>query len=285
MLPFLKWAGGKRWLFESQQYSLPFFTGTYFEPFLGGGAVFFNTLPNRSHLSDTNKYLIETYQSIKENPHNVEKLLKNHANSHNKDYYYTIRSKNYDNKYERSAKFIYLNRTCWNGLYRENQKGEFNVPIGTKDTVIFGNDDFSSWSNAMKNSEIVAEDFENSINRSKEGDFIFADPPYTVKHNMNGFVKYNQHIFAWEDQVRLRDSLKRAYERGVTFALTNADHESIRDLYSDFPPPRQLSRYSVISGKAQYRSQSTELLVIGTPFPKLHNEMQDQAESPEIVGA
>jgi len=265
MQPFLKWAGGKRWLFESQQYKIPKFEGVYHEPFLGGGAVFFNVEPQRSVLSDANSNLIETYQAIKEEPDNVIKELEEHQKKHSKEYYYKVRSSKPKKTYKRAAKFIYLNRTCWNGLYRENKKGEFNVPIGTKNTVLFENDNFKKWSNSLKNSSLLNCDFEENINKTKKGDFIFADPPYTVKHNMNGFVKYNQCIFAWEDQVRLRDSLTRAWERGVSFALTNADHESIRELYSDFNHQKKLYRHSVISGQAKFRAKSTELLIIGTP--------------------
>lgn len=263
MKPFLKWAGGKRWLFESGQFAAPTFEGRYIEPFVGGGAVFFEIMPERAILADANIRLIELYQVIRDDCKTFEKLLKTHASMHSKDYYYLIRSRKCQTPHTRAAQFLYLNRTCWNGLYRENKKGEFNVPIGTKDSVLFASDDFDAWSEALSGVDIVHRDFEKTIDQAKEGDFLFVDPPYTVRHNMNGFVKYNQTIFAWEDQIRLKNALQRAATRGANFVMTNADHESIRDLYSGFGVSTQLARNSVIAGSSQHRSRSTELMIAG----------------------
>lgn len=261
--PFLKWAGGKRWLFESKQFTLPCFTGRYIEPFLGGGAVFFENQPRNAILSDSNARLMELFTVIRDELTEFERLLRQHANAHSKSYYYALRSQQLDQPVSRAAQFLYLNRTCWNGLYRENLRGQFNVPIGTKQTVIFQTDDFLAWSEALQETLLLHRDFEVAIDEAVEGDFVFVDPPYTVRHNMNGFVKYNQNIFAWSDQIRLRDALLRASERGVLFAMTNADHESIRELYFGLGKQHQLERYSVIAGKAACRGQSTELLIVG----------------------
>ena len=251
-------------MFESGQFSLPEFEGRYIEPFLGGGAVFFEARPKEALLSDTNRRLIELYTVIRDQPEEFERLLRQYAASNSKDskdYYYEIRSKRLRKPVTRAAQFMYLNRTCWNGLYRENRRGQFNVPIGTKQTVIFPDDDFKAWSRALKNATLVQQDFEMTIEMAQTGDFLFVDPPYTVRHNMNGFVKYNQNIFAWEDQIRLRNVLSRAVDRGVKFAMTNADHESVRELYNGFGEHIQLGRYSVIAGDSSHRSQSTELLI------------------------
>lgn len=261
--PFLKWAGGKRWLFSSGQFSLPNFKGRYYEPFLGGGAVFFETQPRNAILSDSNERLIELYIAIRDELEEFERLLRGHARYHSKDYYYELRGKKLRKPITRAAQFLYLNRTCWNGLYRENLKGQFNVPIGTKQTVIFETDNFLGWSRALADTRLQYCDFEKAIDEADEGDFIFVDPPYTVRHNLNGFVKYNQNIFSWEDQIRLRDALNRATERGVSFAMTNADHECVRNLYAKFEQHQKLGRHSVIAGRTAYRLQSTELLVIG----------------------
>lgn len=263
MRPFLKWAGGKRWLFESRQFATPSFAGRYIEPFVGGGAVFFEAMPKRAVLADANARLIELYIVIRDECEAFETLMKRHAASHSKDHYYTVRSRRCGKPVTRAAQFLYLNRTCWNGLYRENKKGEFNVPIGTKENVLFPNDNFEEWSKALTSTEIFHQDFEATIDQAKEGDFVFVDPPYTVRHNMNGFVKYNQNIFAWDDQIRLRDALERAASRGTKFAMTNADHESIRDLYDGFGMQSQLGRHSVIAGNPNHRSHSTELLITG----------------------
>lgn len=259
--PFLKWAGGKRWLFESGQFSLPEFKGRYFEPFLGGGAVFFETQPKNPILSDSNSRLIELYTVIRDDLVELERQLRKHAQQHCKEYYYETRSKEFKKPAARAAQFLYLNRTCWNGLYRENLKGQFNVPIGTKQTVILESDNFLAWSKALQGSRLECRDFEVAIDDADEGDFVFVDPPYTVRHNVNGFVKYNQNIFAWDDQMRLCNALRRAAQRGVSFAMTNADHASIKELYKGFGSHKRLSRYSVIAGGSKHRSPTTELLV------------------------
>lgn len=261
MRPFLKWAGGKRWLFESDQFVLPNYSGRYFEPFLGGGAVFFSCQPSMAILSDANAKLIELYVVVRDNVEELVNHLRQHALFHCKEYYYEVRERLFFTPVERAAQFLYLNRTCWNGLYRENLRGKFNVPIGTKQTVIFDSDDFPAWSRALSDCWIECRDFEAAIEESDAGDFVFVDPPYTVRHNMNGFVKYNQNIFAWKDQVRLRDALARAADRGVQFAMTNADHESVRELYTGFGTHRELVRHSVIAGSSKHRARSTELLV------------------------
>jgi DNA adenine methylase len=263
MQPFLKWAGGKRWLFKNGDFCLPEINQNYIEPFLGGGAVFFHLQPQNALLSDANGRLIELYQVIRDDHLSFKDLLADHAQGHSKEYYYETRQTKFETKLERAAQFMYLNRTCWNGLYRENKKGQFNVPIGTKDAVLLPNDDFKGWSKALRGKQLKCQDFEKSIDAAKDGDVIFVDPPYTVRHNMNGFVKYNQNIFAWEDQVRLRSALERAGERGAKFIMTNADHESIRDLYKNFGQHQQLSRHSVIAGKSAHRAKSTELMVSG----------------------
>ena len=260
--PFLKWAGGKRWLFTGNQFVLPTFGGRYVEPFLGGGAVFFHMQPSDAILGDSNRRLIELYTAIRDDVGRFEGHLRRHARLHSRDYYYQVRGRRLIQSITRAAQFLYLNRTCWNGLYRENLKGEFNVPIGTKETVVFDSDDFGAWSRALAPATFVCRDFEAVIDESRAGDFVFADPPYTVRHNVNGFVRYNQNIFAWDDQVRLRDALRRAVERGVSFAMTNADHESIRRLYGGLGEQRRLSRHSVIAARPADRLASTELLVV-----------------------
>src|SRR5699024_9439870 len=115
----------------------------------------------------------------------------------------------------RAARFIYLNRTCWNGLYRVNKQGKFNVPIGTKVNVRLESDNFMLTSDILKKVDLLISDFENIVDGALEDDFVFADPPYTVAHNNNGFIKYNEKLFSWSDQVRLRDAIIRARERGV----------------------------------------------------------------------
>ena len=259
--PFLKWAGGKRWLTGKTAFLPTSIQGRYIEPFLGSGAVFFRLRPARALLSDVNAALIEVYQAIQADHERVIDYLRVHAAKHNEDYYYQVRQMTCRNEFSRAAQFIYLNRTCWNGLYRVNRQGVFNVPIGTKTKVMLDDDDFADIARALRNSEVVVADFEQQINRAVAGDFIFADPPYTVRHKHNGFIKYNENLFKWEDQVRLRDALLRAKSRGARILLTNADHESVRSLYQSDFALTELSRYSAISGASKSRGSYSELLI------------------------
>lgn len=258
--PFLKWAGGKRWLVSSQEEIAPTKFARYLEPFLGSAAVFFHLAPSNGILSDKNSELINAYTAIRDNWRAVDKELRKHQSAHSKAYYYEERSRRRQTPHTRAAQFIYLNRTCWNGLYRVNLKGEFNVPKGTKSQVILDTDDFETVAKRLKKVSIRCADFAATIASAKKGDFLFVDPPYTVKHNMNGFVKYNENIFSWDDQLRLSISLYDAHKRGVYFSMTNADHESVRELYSEFEKSA-LPRKTILAGKSEARGKTSELFV------------------------
>jgi len=259
--PFLKWAGGKRWLVERYASYLDVDYKRFIEPFLGSGAVFFRLMPDSALLCDKNEQLIETYSAIRDEWWLVERYLQGHHRKHSKEYYYEMRSKVLRSPATRAAQFIYLNRTCWNGLYRVNLAGKFNVPIGTKNNAVLSSDDFSYVSELLKSTELVAGDFDSVISRAGVGDFVFVDPPYTVKHNFNGFVKYNESIFSWEDQVRLRDSVVSAASRGAKVIVTNACHDSIKDIYSGVGEIATLSRSSVIAGKSIARGKYDEVVI------------------------
>ncbi len=224
--------------------------------------MFFGLAPTTAILSDANADLIRTYQAIKDDWRTVVRLLGKHHKHHSAEYYYKVRQNKPSTAAGQAAHFIYLNRACWNGLYRVNRKGEFNVPIGTKDWILSPDDDFMSISSALSEVSLRSGDFEEVINLATSGDFIFVDPPYTVAHNFNGFVKYNDQIFSWADQVRLRNSIERAAARGATVVMTNADHPSISELYAELRSPRILNRHSVISGKSTHRRKTTEALYV-----------------------
>ncbi len=261
--PFLKWAGGKRWLISQPDFPTPPSYTRYVEPFLGSGAVFFHLQPDKALLSDANAGLIHLYEVIRDQPSALLFEMKRHHSRHSKEYYYEVRARKHRSKLKKSAQFLYLNRTCWNGLYRVNSKGEFNVPKGTKDTVLFDTDDFVAVSDLLSNADIRCSDFEAVIDETGEGDFVFVDPPYTVQHNYNNFLKYNEKIFSWDDQIRLRDAVGRAIQRGVMIAVTNADHQAVRELYSKVGSYFQLHRQSVLAGKATKRGATTEALFLG----------------------
>jgi DNA adenine methylase len=180
---------------------------------------------------------------------------------HSNDFYYTIRGVKEADPLQRAIRFIYLNRTCFNGLYRVNQKGEFNVPIGTKTDVVLPDDDFQEWARALRYVDLETSDFEEMIDKAGAGDIVFADPPYTVSHNQNCFLKYNETLFSWNDQVRLARTLARADRRGVTVIATNANHASVRELYEEHFEIRTISRASNIAAAAGKRGSYEEIII------------------------
>ena len=263
--PFLRWAGGKRWFVQSHANLLPTKINRYIEPFLGSGAVFFHLRPKSAILGDTNEDLINTYQAVKENWRLVYHYLQRHQRMHTPEYYYRVRNSKLRSSYSRAAQFIYLNRTCWNGVYRVNEKGKFNVPIGDRSSVIFEDDCFEEISRALKGAELKTDDFESFINIAQKGDFIFVDPPYTVLHNNNAFIKYNEKLFSWYDQERLFLALKRAKSRGANIVGTNAYHEGLRNLYEGNFHTFPVSRNSGISSNGESRGKYDELLIMTEP--------------------
>lgn len=261
VVPFLKWAGGKRWLVEQHSSLFPQKFNCYIEPFLGSGSVFFYLTPSRAILSDSNAELISCYNQIKSCPVELNELLSEHHENHCTDYYYKIRATYFTSEAERAAKFLYLNRTCFNGIYRVNLKGEFNVPMGTKTNVVMKSDDFRGVSKRLENALIVQGDFADSMKHATEGDFVYVDPPYTVQHNTNGFLKYNEKIFSWNDQVRLKEQVVAAASRGASVIVSNAAHESVIELYEGVGNITKLSRASVLSGGTKGRGRYEEILV------------------------
>ena len=192
MLPFLKWPGGKRWFVANHAHLFPDVPGVYIEPFLGAGSVFFHLGPKRAILGDSNEDLVDAYSGLRDDCHAVEAALTEHELNHCEAYYYHVRESRPRTMAAKAARFIYLNRTCFNGIYRVNLDGKFNVPKGTKDTIIFDEDDFEGISILLQNATIRVSDFEGLIDGANQGDLVFADPPYTVRHNSNAFIKYNE---------------------------------------------------------------------------------------------
>lgn len=259
--PPLKWAGGKRWLARSYSWLFPECYDRYLEPFFGGGAVFFALKPGSAVLSDKNARLVATYEAIRDDPDGVSRALQAYADRHSDEFYYTARATPETEAVKEAARFLYLNRTCWNGLYRVNLKGEFNVPRGTKNTVMLPTDDFNAVSNALLNAELSTADFSETLSQAGEGDFVFIDPPYTVAHNNNGFLKYNEDIFSWADQERLKREAVAAADRGASVLVLNAHHDSVSQLYSDAGTPHVVKRHSVISSTSAHRKGVEELAV------------------------
>lgn len=259
--PFLKWPGGKRWLIEKYPELLPAtLKGRYIEPCVGGGAMFFRLQPADAVLSDLCDDLIAVYRAIRNQPSDVLSLLRNHAHAHSVDYYYRVRNECPINLAPRAARLLYLNKTCFNGIYRVNRQGKFNVPIGSRSCDVAPKEIMIA-SQALKGALIKRADFASVLDDAQKGDFAFVDPPYTVSHNSNGFVKYNDVLFSWNDQKRLHDCLQRARSRGVRILLTNANHQSIRDLYKRGFTQTVVSRFSSVAASTEKRTRFDELVI------------------------
>jgi DNA adenine methylase len=259
--PFLKWPGGKRWLVHQYASLFPLQYSRYFEPFLGGGAVFFHLTPQRALLSDTNRELVNAYECLKKHVHVIEKCLASLQHKHCESLYYRIRATRPTNPIEQAVRFLYLNRTCFNGIYRVNLKGEFNVPIGTKDRVAYPEGYLQGIATCLRSASIRIADFEKTIDKAGADDFVFVDPPYTVMHNNNNFVKYNANLFSWTDQIRLASAVKRAARRGAALMISNADHRSVRELYRDFGTHHRVDRSSILAADMLHRRTTTELVI------------------------
>ncbi len=259
---FLKWAGGKNWLIKDYSYLIPKKFERYIDPFLGGGSVYFYLEPQKAILSDVNSELITTYLAIQKDWRKTYRKLQEHQRRHNDKYFYEIRSKHPREMTSIAARMIYLNRTCFNGIYRVNRNGEFNVPRGSKNNVLTGNEKFDQRSLLLKNALIKCSDFEQTIDEAKEGDLLFCDPPYAILDEQS-FVGYTKDIFDWNDQIRLANALKSAKNRGVKILMTNVSHSSVQELYNQMDGFSliELTRFSGVSGKSSGKKQYPELII------------------------
>ncbi len=262
MLSFLKWAGGKRWLTPLIKDRLPEYK-TYYEPFVGSGCLFFALEPPKSVLSDTNPDLINCYKQVKRHCDTVIKILK--RLQVDKDTYYKIRDHSYSKAdyIKRAAYFIYLNKTCWNGLYRVNNKGNFNVPSGnlTKDKLVYQEEHLRQASRLLKNSKIVCADFEDVVKDAQKEDLVYFDPPYVTSHLKNGFIKYNSKLFSQIDELRLSKYAASLSNRGAYVIVSNAAHPMIKELYDGQFYKNEISRFSGIAADPARRESFLELLV------------------------
>jgi DNA adenine methylase len=265
--PFLKWAGGKQWLSPTAPALAPKkFSGRYYEPFLGGGAFFFALEPAKATLTDLNEDLITTYNAVANHLDSVIKLLVTYP--YEKGFFERIRSLKPQSHTEVAARFIYLNRTCWNGLYRVNQNGEFNTPFGRYvNPTICDHGRLKRASALLHRARIRCSDFENAVSTAKKGDFVYFDPPYITKHAHNGFLKYNAPLFSWEDQRRLAAVSKQLSAAGVFVLISNSAHESVQKLYSGFMK-HIVMRRSLIGGSNDVRGWADESLISSYPLIK-----------------
>lgn len=259
--PFLKWAGGKGKLLSQYQPFFPRRFQTYYEPFLGGGAVFFHLHPNQAVLSDINPALVNVYQCVKSDVEAVIQRLQEHQRQHREEYYYWMRSQHTGNQVEQAARFLYLNKTCFNGLYRENSKGQFNVPMGRyKNPTICNPDLLRAAASALQATQIQVQPFNTVLEQAQADDFVYFDPPYHPLSVTSNFTAYSRHSFSADDQICLRDTVAQLAQRGVQVMLSNSDCPFVRDLYRDFPI-HTIWATRAINSNAKRRGKIREVLV------------------------
>lgn len=265
-MPFLKWPGGKRWFIKKYRNLFPDQFNRYIEPFVGG-SVFFSLQANDALIADINPELINTYIVMRDNPEELKQLLLQHQEKHDAEYYYKIRDSIQTHSIEQAARFLYLNRACFNGMYRVNRNGLFNVPIGTKKNFIYDVDRFPTYAQALNKVEIVVSDFSPIIRAAEPENLVFVDPPYTIAHNQNSFIKYNERLFTWADQERLLNDLCYARDNQAIIFATNANYHVLREMYNEHGfYTTTIQRFSSISGRAEKRGTREELLITSIPI-------------------
>lgn len=269
--PFVKWVGGKRQLlaqfrlmnlYPPEKFDIKH--GRYFEPFVGGGAVFFDLLPETAFLSDLNNELVTTYNVIKNDVENLIKSLKKHELD--KEYFLKVRAQNPETltPLNVASRFIFLNRTCFNGMYRVNSKGGFNVPYGKySNPLICDVVNLRKASKALKNIEITNQDYKEVLKKAKKGDFIYFDPPYYPVSKTASFTSYTKESFLDREQTELRDTFVELHKRGCFVMLSNSDTPFINNIYSE-PKGLRITRVQAgraINSDATKRGKITEVLV------------------------
>jgi len=270
--PFLKWVGGKRKVIPQIRKYIPENYHRYFEPFVGGGALFFNLEPEKAHINDINKTLISAYRNIKNHPDKIIQKLENLQNEffkknddERKISFYEIRdafNNLEDDLSLKTAYLIFLNKTCFNGMYRENSKGKFNVPFGRyKNPKILNEKNLIAVSKLLQNTNITDYCFEKAGEDAKSEDFIYFDPPYHPLSITSNFTSYSNGGFIKEDQKKLRDVFKNLSDRGCFVMLSNSDTEFIRKIYDGFTI-KNISAARLINCKASGRGKINELLIM-----------------------
>jgi DNA adenine methylase len=265
--PFLKWAGSKRLLLKELAPNFPSQYRRYWEPFLGSGALFFFLRPRRATLSDRCGPLISTWKAVRDAVEGV--LTELTSLKPTRTQYYAIREHPSGETLRQAAEFIYLNKTCWNGLYRVNLSGRFNVPFGTPDNGrIVDPDNLRACANALAHPAIRLEcnDFESALHGVKPSDFVFLDPPYVTHHDDNGFVDYNEILFSWTDQERLARVARSLAKRGAYVIVTNSANRGVLSLYSGFNR-RVVKRQSTLASKSRHRASVREAIICSPNCP------------------
>ncbi len=261
--PFLKWAGGKARLLPQLAPLLPRRMGRYFEPFVGGGALFFRTAPAEAVLGDINPDLVNVYRCVRDDLPGVIRELRRHR--FEKNHYYAVRAQDPAtlSPAQRAARMIYLNRSCFNGLYRVNRRGQFNVPFGSySNPDICPVDRLTAASAALQGVDVAHGHYAELVARARPGDFVYFDPPYVPISRTANFTGYTKEDFGPDDQAALADTFRALVDRGVQCMLSNSDVPFVRELYRGFRVETVLAPRA-ISRSAEGRAPVTEVVVLG----------------------
>ena len=263
--PFVKWAGGKSQLISELTRRLPPSFNNYFEPFVGGGALFFHLLPEKAFLSDINEELVNAYLAVRDNVEGLLRALRRHR--YEKEYYYSVRAWDRDSRYRqrsplsRAARLIYLNKTCYNGLYRVNSNGHFNVPFGDyTNPAIADSRNLRLCSKALSCAQITVQCYLDMEGKARKGDLIYLDPPYAPLSTTSLFTSYTKAGFDVQDQIALRDLCRRLDKKGVFFMASNSSAPLILDLYREFNL-QFVEAHRFVNSKADARGRIKEVIV------------------------
>lgn len=269
LAPVVKWVGGKRQLLGDIEQLIPKTFTTYVEPFVGGGAVLFDVQPKKAVINDFNTELINVYKVIKDNSDELIKILQVHENLNSEEYFYKIRALDRSDKYdemncvEKAARIIYLNKTCYNGLFRVNQSGQFNSPYGRYKNPNIVNTPvvlaMSKYFNENK-IKIMSGDYKHALKNLRKGAFVYFDPPYMPISSSSSFTGYTENGFNIDKQVELKEECDKLNSKGIKFLLSNSDHSFIRDLYKDYEIITVKAKRS-INSKGNKRGEINEVLV------------------------
>lgn len=265
--PFVKWAGGKRQLLPEIKKYIPEEYSTYYEPFVGGGAVLFHIQPEKFVINDVNREIVNVYNTVKNEVENLITELKSYEND--ADFYYKIRAidrvENFSNlsNVKKAARVIYLNKTCFNGLFRVNRQGQFNVPFGKYKKPNIVNEDTLRAVNqyfAQAKGEILNTDFAECLSKAKKDSFVYLDPPYDPVSNSSSFTGYTLSGFNRYEQERLKTTCDKLNQKGCKFLLSNSATDFIKDLYKDYKIEIVKAGRS-INSKASKRGKIEEVLI------------------------
>jgi DNA adenine methylase len=276
LAPILKWPGGKRWLVRALAKSVGLSAHSQIvEPFVGGGALFFDICPKAALLGDINTDLIACYRAIRDTPAAVNDVLRQLMID--RETYADIAATEPLTDIDRAVRLIYLNRTAFGGIWRVNQMGKFNVPFGCKpETRLPDSTSIERTSEALQAAALYAGDFALGLKSAEDSDLIYCDPPYTVSHNNNGFIRYNERIFSWADQCRLAESVEFSAKEGRGVIVSNAAHNDVLKLYSRKLFARVIVyRTSNLAADPQYRGARQEALLVSRTLVRSDNKLRD----------